>query len=514
MKIGNTDIEKLYVGGGEALAAYLGTVQVYSQAQPTGYIYYKSTDNNIVVPNVSTGFGANIVSNSYVGGGLCEIGFDGAVTAIPSHAFSGQTRLSDIIIPDSVTSFGTDAFRTCAALTTINYNGTKSQWNAITIPSGWADTSPLYLIKCSDDVIILQRDVPANELWYATTDATTTTGQGLSPIDNRYNSGIGKMKFVGNLTAIPDSAFSGNTKIVAVFVSSAVTIIGAYAFTNCPNLLCVSFAQKSASVTVKTRAFEASQKLLAIKMPKNISFYNGSVEYVFNTDTSLRYLDVPENLPQVIIGLFNRCYSLTKLHLPSTISNTIGTNSLRFDYSLMNLSFDGTTSAWNAKTKNSNWNRFVPATGITCTNGIATIDDSFTITGRTLNTNKSLIAITSAVSDVVDGYDSSVFMAVTGASNASVLFLSDNSVITSVGNRTFYQSSLLTELRLPPSLTTISQGFCDSCPNLYRLVYCGTMAQWKALWQNSTGSETAVVANCPNPKEVECKDGILPVEQA
>ena len=631
MKIGTLDINNLYVGGSQASAAYLGSTQVWSQAPtPTDrYISYESNDNNIVVPNVLSGFGANIVSNEYMGGGFCQITFDGTVTAIPDSAFSGCTRLIEIEVPDTVQTLGSNAFRgcsgltdvivysgitsigsycfwecsgitsfdipntvttidarafgrcsglttvtipssvttigetafgvtnlssvtipdsvtslgqqafldcnnlesvtigtgvttlnnylfgRCSALTTIYYNGTKSQWNSITKGSTWNFGIPATVVHCTDGEVILEIPVPLNKIYYTTTDRQTTTftnSSGLSITSNAYNSGMGIFTFSSNLTKLPESAFTYNNTLKAVYIPSGVTAIGKHAFAACPNLEFVSFYEGGQTVTFSARTFESSTKLTTIKMPEHIAF--SSSEYNFNSDTALKYMNTPVNLPQVVTGLYNRCFSLTELHLPSTISNTIGLNAMRFDYSLMNLSFDGTTSTWNAKTKNSNWNRFVPATGITCTNGIATIDDSFTITGRTLNTNKSLIAITSAVSDVVDGYDSSVFMAVTGASNASVLFLSDNSVITSVGNRTFYQSSLLAELRLPPSLTTISQGFCDSCPNLYRLIYCGTMAQWKALWQNSIGSETAVVANCPNLKEVECKDGILHVEQA
>lgn len=626
MKIGTLDISNLCVGGSQASAAYLGSTQVWSQAPPPGYIFYDSTDNNIVVPNVLSGFGANIVSNEYIGGGTCKITFDGTVTAIPDSAFSGCTRLVEIEVPDTVQTLGSNAFRGCSgltdvivysgitsigsycfwecsgitsfdipntvttidarafgkcsglttvtipssvttigetafgvtnlssvtipdsvtslgqqafldcknlasatigtgitalsnyvlgrcdALTTINYNGAKSQWNSITKGSNWNLGIPATVVHCTDGEVLLEIPVPLNKLYYTTTDRQTTTftnSSSLSITSNAYNSGVGVFTFSSNLTKLPDSAFTNNNTLKAVYIPSGVTAVGKHAFANCPNLEFVSFYEGGQTVTFSARTFESSTKITTIKMPEHIAF--SSSEYNFNTDTALKYMNTPVNLPQVVTGLYNRCYSLTELHLPSTISNTIGVNAMRFDYSLMNLSFDGTTTNWNGKTKGSDWNKFVPATGITCSNGIATIDDSFTVGGRTLNTNKSMIAITTAASDVVDGYDTSVFMALTGASNTSIIFLSDNSVITSVGNRTFYQSSLLAELRLPPSLTTISQGFCDSCPNLYRLVYCGTMAQWKALWQNSIGSETAVVANCPNLKEVECKDGVLEV---
>ena len=175
MKIGTLDISNLCVGGSQASAAYLGSTQVWSPAPPPtpGYIFYESTDNNIVVPNVLSGFGANIVSNEYIGGGTCKITFDGAVTAIPNSAFSGCTRLSDIELPDTVVTIGQQAFGHCSGLTAmaittgvtqigdsafsncknlieLKYNGTKTDWGNVSKGSNWNSNVPSYGAYCSN----------------------------------------------------------------------------------------------------------------------------------------------------------------------------------------------------------------------------------------------------------------------------------------------------------------------------------------------------------------------------
>lgn len=52
-------------------------------------------------------------------------------TKINDDAFTNCISLTSVTIPDSVTSIGNDAFSGCYSLININYNGTKSQWDAI-----------------------------------------------------------------------------------------------------------------------------------------------------------------------------------------------------------------------------------------------------------------------------------------------------------------------------------------------------------------------------------------------
>ena len=57
-------------------------------------------------------------------------------TAIKDYAFYG-TKLTEIVIPDSIQKIGANAFYNCSTLSTVNYTGTKEQWNAITKGSSW-----------------------------------------------------------------------------------------------------------------------------------------------------------------------------------------------------------------------------------------------------------------------------------------------------------------------------------------------------------------------------------------
>ena len=65
---------------------------------------------------------------------------ENGITSICGSAFSGCSGLTGVTIPNSVTSIGGSAFSGCSALKDVYYDGTQSQWNAITISSG---NSPL-----------------------------------------------------------------------------------------------------------------------------------------------------------------------------------------------------------------------------------------------------------------------------------------------------------------------------------------------------------------------------------
>lgn len=82
-------------------------------------VYYKSTGGGVINPRTTTGWGATIVSNTYVDGqGIIE--FDGSVTSVPQKAFSGRTALTEITIPSTVLEIGVSAFAKCTSLASIS----------------------------------------------------------------------------------------------------------------------------------------------------------------------------------------------------------------------------------------------------------------------------------------------------------------------------------------------------------------------------------------------------------
>lgn len=110
---------------------------------------------------------------------LTSVTIPNSVTSIGRYAFVGCSRLTNITIPDSVTSIGAYAFYKCSGLISaiigngvtsiddyvfkhtknlesINYLGTKDQWNKIKLKPLWNVDSRIERVECTDGVIELK----------------------------------------------------------------------------------------------------------------------------------------------------------------------------------------------------------------------------------------------------------------------------------------------------------------------------------------------------------------------
>lgn len=118
--------------------AYQNNELIWEKESPSehSFIYYTSTDGNIVTPHSTAYFDANIISNKYVDGrGVIE--FDGILRRIGEYAFKQCSGLTSITIPSGVTSIENEAFNYCTNLT------------GITIPDSVEDIQLTAFYECS-----------------------------------------------------------------------------------------------------------------------------------------------------------------------------------------------------------------------------------------------------------------------------------------------------------------------------------------------------------------------------
>jgi len=147
---------------------------------------YKNTSvTSVVIPNSVTSIGNNAFYNF---SSLTSITIGTSVTTIGNYAFQGCSSLISITIPNSVTSIGDGAFTGCTSLTSI------------------------------------------------------TLVEGLPAIGSGWFAGIPVTSIIipNSVTSIGDGAFTGCTSLTNITIPSSVTSIGSGAFNGCSGLTSVT----------------------------------------------------------------------------------------------------------------------------------------------------------------------------------------------------------------------------------------------------------------------------------
>ena len=137
--------------GGSKLTTDENGYVIYTDGDEKILIAYQGTNTELVLPSYIT----KINQNAFRGcTGLTNVTIPDSVTKIGDSAFDG-CNLTAVTIGNSVTSIGNYAFYNCTGLTSITFNGTIAQWNAIFKGSYWKNSVPATQVICTDMTIFI-----------------------------------------------------------------------------------------------------------------------------------------------------------------------------------------------------------------------------------------------------------------------------------------------------------------------------------------------------------------------
>ena len=343
---------------------------------------------------------------------LTSVTIGDSVTSIGDYAFRDCSSLTSITIPDSVTSIGNYAFYDCSSLTSV-YISDVSAWCNISF--GNYSSNPLYYAKnlYLNNELVTELTIP---------DGVTS----ISSYAFEYCSSLTSVTIGNGVISICEDAFYYCDSLTSVTIPDSVTSIGEDAFYHCYRLKSISIGNSVTSIG--KGAFYYCQNLTSITIPDSVTSIG---DHAFGFCGSLTSVTIPNSVTSIGEDAFEYCGSLTSVYI-SDIAAWCNISGL---YNLM---------SYGSINKNLYLN-----------NGLVTeliIPDSVTSIGKGAFYNcDSLTSITIPNS------------------------------VTSIGAAAFADCDSLRTITIPNSVTSIGNSAFHNCDRMPRVYYKGTVSDWSSI---------------------------------
>lgn len=290
------------------------------------------------------------------------------VKSIAANAFYGKFSLTSISLPESITSIGESAFYMCSYLASVTFRGTSDQpltigdyafWSTglhtLTLPDrpitigayAFAEIS-YYSYETYDDESLAALDLGGtvsigDYAFYKTGEALELTIPAtVKTIGNHAFEGSDYTRYLTSVTFEEGSALEtigayafSKAKISSFRVPASVTLIGAYAFSDCNDLTSLTFEEGTAPLTFGTTYGNDTGNVLNETLVTEIHFpgrltvigerafdRNSKIETVTFGD---QYTDsgfTKSNLTTIGEGAFRYASALSAITIPASVKNT------------------------------------------------------------------------------------------------------------------------------------------------------------------------------------------------
>ena len=390
-----------------------------------------------------------------------------AVTQIVQNGFHGVSSLKEIVIPNSITAVGENAFEDCNNLICNIKDGLKYIGNE--------ENKYLYLV-----------DVVDFNLTSATIDSNC--------------------RFIG------EYVFHSCTNLESVVIGNSVTTIGGDAFSNCYRL--ESVVMGNSVTTIREDAFYSCESLKEIEIPNSVTTIG---DFAFEYCRSLESVVIGNSVTAIGKSAFHNCTALESVIIPNSVT-TIGSDA-----------FSGCTALERAVIPNSVTT--IGSGAFThCDNLTYNVQEGLKYLGNEENeylylagvedksiTSATVLTACRFIGAFAFEYCHSLTSVVIGNNVTSIdrgAFYSCESLksieipdgVTALGGSAFRFCSGLESIEIPGSVTDIGNLTFHNCTSLTTISFNGTKAEWDAV-AKGTEWKLHVPATV-----VHCTDGTVAIE--
>ena len=417
--------------GEEAFAGCEGLEKVYItdiaawcaiDFRPSSFSVIHITDSNPL----------HYANNLYLNGELVtDLKIPESVTSISGGAFSNCWSLTSVTLPDDVVSIGIGAFYRCINLESINIPD-KTSVIAAGAFRGCSSLKSIHIPECVPSI---------NE--YVFYDCSS----------------LANVNIPDGVTNIGDRAFFRCNSLTSINIPSSIISIGYEAFSESSHMervyisdiaawCAIDFANESSNPLYFNHNLYLNDELVTdLTIPEGVTSIGN---YAFGGCTSLTSIDIPDSVTSIGDWAFAWCKKLASIKIPDSVTS-IGIGAFADCDGLVSI----IVSEGNPVYHSAGNCLIETATGTLiagCSNSIIPTDGSVTSIG---------------------GY------AFSGCDNLTSVTIPNS--VTSIGDSAFEDCYGLTSITIPDSVTSIGERAFYRCDSLTSVYYTGAEEQWNAI---------------------------------
>ena len=268
---------------------------------------------NTIIPNSVTSIG----SEAFWGcTGLTEVNIPNSVTSIGNRAFLGCTGLTEVNILNSVTSIGSEAFSYCTGLTSIEVESGNTKYDSRNNCNAIIETSTNTLVcGCKNTIIPNSVTSIGDYAFYGCTELT-------------------EVNIPNSVTSIGYGAFLDCTGLTSVTIPNSVTSIGREAFSYCTGLTAVTVGWTT-PISISWRTFyECKRDTLYVPQGTKAAYQEANYWKEFKEIIELTSFGEPTDNTLQLTGV--DAYKGKQVQLPVALNNQHEITAFQFDLYLPN----------------------------------------------------------------------------------------------------------------------------------------------------------------------------------